>query len=202
MSRHTSLSVGTLSTIIVVLLSLLVSSAVWSQDDGDYMDSYTGADAEMTGSAACLLCHSDVYTEEDGPDTHVGIFDADEDCRFYGNGCEACHGPGGNHYGEPEGILNFDLMPEEEITASCTMCHDEVGSFDAEDWEDGRHRDAGATCVSCHSGHVATDAFLVEEDIVALCSGCHVEVGEAFENDEHGVPGSGMTCEACHNPHD
>jgi len=173
------------------------SIAGFSQDSG-YMDSYTGADGDMVGSDSCILCHLDAAVEG----SHLDNFDGDEDSNEYGFGCEACHGPGGDHMGDVDGILRFDEMSNEDVTDRCSMCHDEMGSFELDAWEDGRHLGAGMSCVVCHSGHSANDSFLHEDGDVAMCSSCHAEVGDQFDAGEHGVPDSDMTCADCHNPHD
>jgi predicted CXXCH cytochrome family protein len=191
-----------LTGIMMMLIIMVFSMAGWTQDNEDeYMENYTGADADLVGSAVCMACHQDVGSGE-GEETHISIFEADEENEHYGYGCEACHGPGGNHNGDPAGILDFTKMPIADVTDRCTMCHNEMGNFSLEDWQGGRHLAAGISCIACHSGHSANEYFLVEEDDVTLCSSCHVEVGEAFANGEHGAPGTDLTCSDCHNPHD
>ena len=193
-----------LNGIMMVLIIMVFSMAGWTQDDdsdGDYMENYTGADAEMVGTAVCRACHSNMCPAE-GDFTHVSVFEDDEENENYGYGCEVCHGPGGNHNGDAAGILYFPDMPVDVVTDRCTMCHDEMEDFSLEDWTDGRHMAADISCVACHSGHSANDDFLVEENDVTLCSSCHGDIGEAFENGEHGMPDTDLTCSDCHNPHD
>jgi len=186
----------------IAVIVLFAASAGWSQDDeSSYMDSYTGADAARVGSATCEGCHADRKPAE-GESTHDTLFDNDESSDYYGYGCEACHGPGGNHNGVATGILSFEKMSVDEVTDRCTMCHADQGTFKLEDWQGGRHLAAGKSCINCHSGHSANDYFLVKETDVELCSSCHTDIGEAFANGDHGAPGTDMTCTDCHNPHD
>jgi predicted CXXCH cytochrome family protein len=187
--------------IAIIVLMFALAGFAQEEEEVSYMDSYTGADAEMVGSTTCKACHRDQFPDgEEG--THLALFDANEDSDCYENGCEACHGPGGNHNGDAAGILNFLKMPIDAITDRCTICHDELGSFKLDDWNDGRHLNAGIACLGCHEGHSANDYFLADETVVGLCSACHVDIGEAFANGEHGAPGTDMICSDCHNPHD
>ncbi len=185
------------SSVMVFLAVTLFSMAGFSQDS-DYMDSYTGADADMVGSDSCTMCHRDSAVEG----SHVDTFDGDEDCADYGFGCEACHGPGGDHMGDADGILRFTEMSTGDVTDNCTGCHDDQGSFNLGDWEDGTHLGAGMSCLACHGGHSSNDMFLHEDGANAMCSSCHAEVGDQLEAGDHGVPGSDMTCADCHNPHE
>jgi len=181
--------------LLVVILVLALAGTVWSQDD-DYMSAYTGADADQVGSAKCIMCHSGVVPGEDEA-THIAVLDGDEESDVFGFGCEACHGPGGNHNGAEEGILSFEDMPVYDVTAQCTQCHEELGGFKLTDWADGRHLEAGTSCTQCHSGHSAHESFLIEDGIEATCLSCH----DGIDTAEHGVPGSGMACTTCHKPH-
>lgn len=56
---------------------------------------------------------------------HDGIFD------IVNIGCEACHGPGGNHIlanGNPEMIVNPDNLETEQANEVCGQCHSRVKS--------------------------------------------------------------------------
>lgn len=190
MKREVS-SISSLLGGIIVLLVVLLAAVAGFATEGDYMDNYIGADADMVGTDNCAMCHSDVAEEED---THVATVSDDE------NGCEGCHGPGSSHNGNALGILNPSEMPQEDVTAACTSCHEEQGDFALEDWEESAHNGAGTACVDCHAGHSSYASFLIEEDVVDLCGGCHEDMPDALEAGDHGV--EGMACTACHNPHD
>jgi len=192
-------------SIILILGILFLASASFGQDSdsSDYMDNYTGANADKVGTSVCLTCHAD-RGSGDG-DSHVSFFEGTEEepGMFRGMGCESCHGPGGNHYGKPEGILNFNKMPAEEVTTRCSMCHQEKGIFKLDEWNDGKHINGGLSCVTCHSGHSENDKHLREATVVELCTSCHTDIGEAYEAGEHGMMGEDQPkCSTCHNPHD
>jgi predicted CXXCH cytochrome family protein len=189
MKREVSSITSLLGGTIVLLVVLLVAVAGFATE-GDYMDNYIGADADMVGTDNCAMCHSDLAEEED---THVAKVSDDD------NGCEGCHGPGSAHNGNVLGILNPSKMPQEETTATCTSCHEEQGAFTLEDWEESAHNEAGNSCVDCHLGHTSNPYFLITEEVNDLCNDCHEDIVVAVEAGEHGV--EGMACTACHNLH-
>ncbi len=177
----------------IVLVVLLYAGVLWSQD-AEYMDNYTGADAAMVGDAACTMCHADQAPGDD--ETHVSTIPGD-------NACEGCHGPGGNHNGKAEGILDFTLMPADAVTETCAACHEEIGVFKLSEWEESTHLANDVACANCHGGHNTNDKWLNKADIGELCGSCHEDEAEAYVAAEHGggAHAGGMTCANCHNPH-
>ena len=106
---------STCGGLILVLAVVLAAYAAWSQDDG-YLGGYTGSGADFAGDENCLMCHPD---KDPGDEYgHASVF-MDEDHPIYGSGCEACHGPGGNHNGVAEGIIHQGKLPVRNITLLC-----------------------------------------------------------------------------------
>lgn len=184
---------------IIILLVFFFGNTGWSTED-DYMANYTGANAEATGSRSCAMCHRGQAPDDEF--THATMFYNDEDQPFHGHGCEGCHGPGGNHMGAKEGILNFPEMPQNAVTDQCSKCHHQLGYYDQVYWHASSHKNAGFTCVQCHSGHSAYEHFLVMETDLELCGQCHSAVVGAYNGGTHGrVEGTTFTCADCHNVH-
>jgi predicted CXXCH cytochrome family protein len=169
-----------------------------------YMDSYTGAAAENIGSDKCLICHVKDKVVPKSPTSHIAILDSNKDCKYFGFGCEGCHGPGSMHNGDPKGILNPTRMNKDEVNTVCSKCHAEKGSFQEKTWEKSRHFiSAGLGCLACHSGHSEYANFLNTAKVTDLCFTCHAQIKEAFEGGKHnGADPKIMTCVMCHNPHD
>ena len=172
----------------------------------DYLDNYIGADAGQTGDENCLMCHMD-RDPSDGV-SHPTIF-TDESNPLYGSGCEACHGPGGNHNGIAEGILNPAELPSVKANALCTMCHTPEGEF---------HSVVGGSCLDCHGGHSKNASFLIAKEAVTTedqtaymeeyiggdaesmgndnCIMCHPDLDPA-DKLNHAMY---FDCEMCHGP--
>jgi len=99
--------------LFIFILLISHASAVWSTED-NYLDNYTGADAEYTGSDSCVMCHP-AYAPEN-TFTHVSNIDGDPGNPNYGYGCEGCHGPGGNHMGNVAGIIQPVKLDVDGVT--------------------------------------------------------------------------------------
>ncbi len=107
-------------------------------------------------------------------------------------GCEACHGPGGNHMGDVTKIaVTYDAGP-------CLQCHDApphhtkgtqwTESKHAE-WEVGKLDANRTSCFPCHSG----SAFAKWVD-----AGKPSSVSSYADNSDIAEP---LTCAGCHDPH-
>jgi predicted CXXCH cytochrome family protein len=194
-------------SVISLLVALNAATVGRSEEQKEkpksYMDSYTGAKAENIGSDKCLMCHSD-KTALEGSKSHFAALDRNKDSKYFGFGCEGCHGPGSLHNGDPKAILNPSKMDKTEVTNVCSKCHLEKGSFKEETWEKSRHFvKAGLGCLACHSGHSEFASYLKNEKVTDLCFTCHSQIKEDFEAGKHnGADPKVMTCAMCHNPHD
>jgi DmsE family decaheme c-type cytochrome len=188
-----------IAVLTVLFLFITYGAAVRSTED-DYLEGYTGADAELVGSESCLMCHSD-YTP-DNMFTHVSLIDGNPDNADYGYGCEGCHGPGGNHMGDVSGIINPPMLSNDDLTELCSKCHDDLRTYSEEDWFLGEHYLSDTTCLACHSGHSSNDDFLIDESVEELCYTCHSQARAEFSlRSHHPVDEEQMGCVSCHNPH-
>ncbi len=163
----------------------------------DYLAAYTGADAEAVGSDKCTMCHSDKKHGEGK--SHVSVFEADESNPMFGTGCEACHGPGGEHNGDKAGILMPLQMSQDEVIDLCTGCHASKGIFELEAYQASKHYSTGNSCLTCHSGHSENEKFLNDAEPNHLCAACHAGVVDGMAAGDHGIPDG--VCKDCHNPH-
>jgi hypothetical protein len=66
--------------------------------------------AKQDKNEKCLPCHTTGYGQG-------GFVDAEKSADLKGITCEACHGPGGNHNGDPSKITR---IPPATV---CTRCH-------------------------------------------------------------------------------
>jgi DmsE family decaheme c-type cytochrome len=164
------------------------------------MADYTGADADMVGSDTCVMCHQDYVPGN--VFSHQSILDNDPGSDYYGYGCEGCHGPGGNHMGDPAGIINPPMLDSEGITDLCSNCHDSLREYDYQEWTLSEHYYLDASCLECHGGHSDNDDFLQYETAEELCYTCHTEKRAEFSMRAHHPVEEGlMGCNSCHNPH-
>jgi hypothetical protein len=120
-----------------------------------------------------------------------------------GVGCEACHGPGGNHVNDPYLVS----MEVEEDSSQCLDCHirtetSEIHAngvlidhqVDYEAPQAAKHR--VTDCVTCHNPHQTT-VHGGSNEVKTECESCHYEkrLYQKFANFRHG------SCTDCHMPH-
>lgn len=117
-----------------------------------------------TAEGDCASCHSTAPNE--------------------GVGCEACHGPGGDHVSGPLkeksfSILNPELLEESDANAVCASCH---AAPDFQAWPSGAAAVPGAQsneladsahgqCADCHDPHSGDLRWPKEDN--TLCLSCH-----------------------------
>ncbi len=100
--------------------------------------------------------------------------------------CESCHGPGSQHKGDPAKISGGAAYDAKV----CAYCHDApTHHMKTYEWK--------------NSGH---SAFLEEEAVRTGCQTCHsaqgfVEIKVNGAAAVSSMPDSGITCVACHDPH-
>jgi len=78
------------------------------------------------------------------------------------NGCESCHGPGGDHVesGDPAKIINPAKLKTDKASTICMKCHtNEHVTL----WRTSRHARAKISCVNCHDPHVADEKALTRD---------------------------------------
>ena len=180
--------------VIALLAGMLAVVPVARADDEPAQPSYAGEDM-------CATCHDDQATSYAASPHHVLSAESrPEDKR----GCEACHGPGGEHVeegGTAYGALQTfaKTNPARERSAPCLGCHG--GQAMLHDFRAGEHASAGVACNDCHRVH-QTSEHLLAKPPPELCYGCHLDIRAKFALPEHHkVPEGVMTCLDCHQPH-
>jgi hypothetical protein len=119
-------------------------------------------------------------------------------------GCEACHGPGGEHVQE-EGtggkLVNFsNATPEliDEGKAACLSCHERGARVH---WKGSPHDSRDIACTDCHTimKKVSTRNQLKHATETELCGSCHlVRRAQMFRNAHMPVREGAMSCSSCH----
>lgn len=156
--------------------------------------------AAYVGEATCLTCHDEKKQGYFGSPHHRA-----EDARTPAakQGCESCHGPGGNHVTDPVAnpVKRFSKLPPAEVNATCTTCHK---SGEHALWSGSQHENRGLSCVNCHSVHTpaSEQKHLKAETQPKLCVNCHRDKVAKLDRSGHMPVREGkMTCSTCHNVH-
>ncbi len=166
---------------------------------------------------SCFVCHATgaMPQDPDAPrfqDNRPGMAGTWAEA---GVPCEACHGPGSNHPGNPTARdLYVDLTGAE----SCNACHNRpfdsmTGEILASDGfilnyaqypelrASGGH--ANFTCMTCHDPHTSV-TYAREAALVRDCTDCHADVNMARHDGAVFVRGDYtevLSCESCHMPY-
>jgi hypothetical protein len=199
-----------------------------ANDNGTPTTGDSGLTGKYVGSARCSLCHNNTHSkwsqtlhagalealEDIGEDTNAdclgchtvgwgqegGFKDRATTNSLAGVGCEACHGPGGDHVNN---IEDDSLRPPKNIAASvCGACHTGEHQPNYDDWLLSRHAQIqellveefiegtnANTCGQCHSG----DVFVAKVNGETV--GADFLAGKAPEDLNP------ITCAVCHDPH-
>jgi predicted CXXCH cytochrome family protein len=154
-------------------------------------------------TASCEGCHS--VNQRGNAVTETAGFDATGEERYHDVQCESCHGPGLEHVSDPRDatIPLAPLNVGDSLTVGCAQCHAGGPAGHkayAEEWNLSRHgaaanrpqyrlprvgRDNPNSCLPCHSGEGALEAWGVRTEFI--------EAGYS--------EGIGVTCAVCHDPH-
>jgi predicted CXXCH cytochrome family protein len=189
---------------------------VWSWKDTPHADVFLrGMEGKLAGGyyrVECFVCHpaggsgSAKIQEAMGKKEHwhfqeqleTGGFDGlvrdlPQVANLTGVQCESCHGPGSQHLGKiDKNQISNSLSP-----GVCVMCHDsEVGDSQPDQW--------------AHSPHAGSMDTPGEQQRMNQpgCAHCHTAQGYWYEilgKKESAAPyknAVGLTCAACHDPHD
>jgi DmsE family decaheme c-type cytochrome len=185
-------SAAVLVLCLVSFMMLSISSIPGKGYGGDDKDQYVGADA-------CKECHESNYKSY-AKSIHGK--------KAWGSpaataGCEACHGPGGQHVdkgGGNTGIISFDKKTASAIkVAACLRCHDD--SEELLSWKMGEHGKAGLSCDSCHMVHTGATVALKSAE-TELCVSCHKDVrNQVNRQSHHPIMEGKVKCSDCHSPH-
>jgi DmsE family decaheme c-type cytochrome len=158
--------------------------------------------ADYVGTDTCLECHGN-YCESWSESMH-SMMDGDSSKSPAMQGCESCHGPGGNHWGRGAGIGDFMQATTAEADDACLKCHKDESYVP--DYKRGTHVKHGVACISCHNPHDQTNKHNLKNNPNGLCLDCHQTKRIDFAKLSHhpldsADPTSGMQCVDCHNPH-
>lgn len=157
---------------------------------------FASAEAGFVGSEKCKECHEELAA------THANSLHARAWAGKNGYGCESCHGPGGDHVGNPsrETIISFGKESKQSAdaqSAQCLSCHSATTALTF--WDMGRHKREEVSCPSCHSIHKDAKPLAKEPE---TCFGCHKDIKrDAYKQSHHPIIEGKVRCSDCHNPH-
>ena len=156
----------------------------------------TAAEGGYAGTDSCLGCHEEIGA------AYLKSFHAKAFAAVGGQGCEACHGPGAVHAGNPsrESIGTFGKdapRGAREQSEACLGCHASFSELAL--WDQGSHGKRDVTCADCHSVHGGFSPQAAAPDV---CYGCHLDVKiDAGKQSRHPIREGKVGCGDCHNPH-
>ena len=203
---------------VLLMGGMVAGVAADAQPSGDQAGAGT-ASARMNqpysaeGEKTCLGCHNSHPVDYilQTPMAAKG----DPRSPFAQHGCEACHGPAGDHANGktgPDGNLILppvlfskpnvpwaDISPVEERNAVCLDCHESGLRMN---WKGSPHQSNDIACTSCHTVHATKDPVLVKATQFEKCFTCHAQQrAESLEYSHHPVREGRVACTDCHNPH-
>jgi predicted CXXCH cytochrome family protein len=172
----------------------------------------------FVGTQSCADCHEGIVNDFASA-AHAGL--VAESFEIPGSlGCEACHGPGGNHVdsgGETRDIINPGRQPQvcfqchldtaaefrlphghpvQQGQVACIDCHDpHTGRHEALLVADFSHAPANAGCIECHQAQAGPFVF-AHEAMRDGCTACHLPHGSV--NDKLLVARNSNLCLSCH----
>src|SRR5256884_1923390 len=98
---------------------------------------------------ACQSCHGDITASFEKTPHWKTMNDTRGGHAM--QGCEACHGPGGDHADDPSksSLFDFKKATSEDITERCLTCH--ASGSEHMSASNSFHRQNDVSCTSCHS---------------------------------------------------
>lgn len=158
--------------------------------------------SDYVGADTCKACHEDIYNSWEKTPHWKTTLNAKAGPEH--QGCEACHGPGGEHVaggGDVTKIFTFKKVSTKEINDRCLTCH--AGGTQHMNTINSVHTKNDVSCIACHSPHHATQPeFLLVKAQPELCYGCHLAQKPQFDMPfHHRVNEKLVQCSDCHNPH-
>ncbi len=188
------------NSLFITLLALGLFQPVLAEDKAmTELEEVLEAAGATTGSETCAECHSDHYEQMKGDSKHGQA--SDPHSPFSNEGCETCHGPGGNHVlKEGKAAISFvkDPAPAHIRNAMCLNCHQGEGRTE---WHTSIHEAEDMACNDCHSVH-KPDRVLERTTQTEVCYACHkVRQAQSFRAFRHPIREAKVICSDCHNPH-
>lgn len=158
--------------------------------------------SKYVGPETCKTCHEEIYNAwEKTPHWKTTLNKKGDPSK---QGCEGCHGPGGDHVaggGDKTKIFEFEGKSRQETSARCLSCHGEA--HEQSHFTQSAHASSDVGCLDCHSPHHAKEKeHLLVQGGPQLCYGCHVSTKADFAKPYHHRVNEGLVqCNDCHNPH-
>ncbi len=152
--------------------------------------------AKYVGSDVCQGCHADWAKGT----LHMKALSTSPKPGAE-SGCEACHGPGGDHPVDPGrgNIFSPKKASPEKVAAMCMKCHKQ---FNTAEWKSSEHARNKMSCLQCHTIHQPGGDGLLQAKQEEMCLKCHPKVrGELNLTSHHPVREGRLHCTDCHNPH-
>jgi DmsE family decaheme c-type cytochrome len=158
------------------------------------------ANQTYVGEAKCLECHDEQRRGYEGSPHHRV---ADPRSPAAKQGCESCHGPGSAHIEDPAAnpVKIFSRLPPEDVSATCTTCHNRS---EHALWEGSQHDARRLACTTCHSVHdyKSETKQLKTQTQFQTCAPCHRDKIAKLDRSGHMPLREGkMECTTCHNVH-
>lgn len=155
------------------------------------------------GPEVCLGCHQQESVQAVQRSAHGQV--ADSRTPFAQGGCESCHGPAGEHAGDPTvyrpAVLFGAGVAAADQNKVCLGCH-EGQDRTQWNWHVSAHARADVTCSSCHDPHEPYQKVLSRDTQWQVCVTCHAEkrLG-TLQFSRHPIREGQVVCADCHNPH-
>jgi ribosomal protein L40E len=153
----------------------------------------------------CGACHTTGYRTSGNQDDLPGFVGSWEQ---EGVRCEACHGPGGSHILNPQGVS----MQVERDAEACGKCHvdkkievvDAADGFIVSNEQYGelfQSKHIVMNCVICHDPHSGVVQLEAADQPTSrtTCENCHYEQARYQKNEIHAA--MGLDCVTCHMPY-
>lgn len=110
-----------------LVMADLAKTGIHNLDGGCVGCHATSLDVQKTSDGEWLANSKFQYDATDArANNNPSYYDLNGDGKLdeINTGCETCHGPGSEHYGNPQGIINPERdMTGEQIRNLCGMCH-------------------------------------------------------------------------------
>lgn len=115
--------------------------------------------AKYVGTETCATCHVETAKNMALSVHRRTLFNKDPSQQ----GCEACHGPGGEHVaagGDKTKIMSLGKLSASQRADLCLKCHTQSGTTL---WHTSMHARSKLSCSVCHDPHSAGDKSLLQD---------------------------------------